>query len=76
MHACTAADVAAAAACPACGFITRAQARWTESAQSLEAAAIALTGDMLVSAGIIAYCGAFTAAFRQSIIEGFIGLVG
>ncbi|GIL57585.1 hypothetical protein Vafri_12790 [Volvox africanus] len=49
--------------------------RWTESAQALKDAAVALTGDMLVAAGIIAYCGAFTASFRQTIIESFIDMV-
>ncbi|KAG2451278.1 hypothetical protein HYH02_003884 [Chlamydomonas schloesseri] len=49
--------------------------RWTESAQALKDAAVALTGDMLVAAGIIAYCGAFTASFRQDIIESFVDMV-
>ncbi|KAG2501733.1 hypothetical protein HYH03_000233 [Edaphochlamys debaryana] len=49
--------------------------RWTESAQALKDAAVALTGDMLVSAGIIAYCGAFTALFRQTVIESFLDMV-
>lgn len=52
------------------------QVRWTESAESLAAAAVTLTGDMLVAAGVIAYCGPFTAAFRQVVIEAFVGLVG
>ncbi|KXZ55711.1 DHC8 protein [Gonium pectorale] len=49
--------------------------RWTEAAQALKDASVALTGDMLVAAGIIAYCGAFTASFRQTIIEGFLDMV-
>ncbi|GLC47993.1 hypothetical protein PLESTB_000047400 [Pleodorina starrii] len=49
--------------------------RWTESAEALKDAAVALTGDMLVAAGIIAYCGAFTASFRQTIIESFVEMV-
>jgi hypothetical protein len=33
-----------------------------------------LTGDMIISAGIIAYLGAFTAAFRAQLVEGFVSL--
>jgi hypothetical protein len=29
---------------------------------------------MLISAGLIAYLGAFTAAFRQQLVEGFLSL--
>lgn len=49
--------------------------RWTDSAEALQKAAVALTGDTLVAAGIIAYCGAFTASFRQAIIEDFVRMV-
>jgi len=31
-----------------------------------------LTGDILISAGEIAYLGAFTAAFRSAIIEEWV----
>lgn len=33
-----------------------------------------LTGDMLISAGVVAYLGAFTASFRQQLVEKFIQL--
>ncbi|XP_076449948.1 dynein axonemal heavy chain 7-like [Babylonia areolata] len=39
--------------------------RWQESAQSLSQKYLNLTGDVLVSSGIVAYLGAFTSAFRQ-----------
>lgn len=48
--------------------------RWTDTAQSLARAYVNLTGDMLVSAGIIAYLGAFTAAYRVKIIDQFVDL--
>lgn len=41
------------------------KARWTDTAESLSRAYVNLTGDMLISAGIIAYAGAFTAAYRS-----------
>jgi hypothetical protein len=47
---------------------------WTETAHSLERAASNLVGDMLVSAGIIAYAGAFTAAYRARVIATFLDL--
>ncbi len=50
------------------------QARWTDTAESLARAYVNLTGDMLVSAGIIAYAGAFTASYRSKIIEAFVDL--
>jgi len=33
-----------------------------------------LIGDMLLSAGVVAYLGAFTAAFRQQLLESFTQL--
>lgn len=50
------------------------KSRWTETAERLTAAYTNLTGDMLISAGIIAYLGAFTAAYRQKISEEFLVL--
>jgi len=52
------------------------KSRWTETAESLARALEALTGDMLISAGIIAYLGAFTAAWRAKIVEDFVALTG
>nr|DBA18657.1 TPA: hypothetical protein GDO54_016881 [Pyxicephalus adspersus] len=39
--------------------------RWSNAADSLQNVYDNLTGDVLVSAGVIAYLGAFTAGFRQ-----------
>ncbi|XP_059164025.1 dynein axonemal heavy chain 7-like isoform X1 [Physella acuta] len=39
--------------------------RWSQAAKDLGKKYINLTGDVLVSAGIVAYLGAFTTAFRQ-----------
>lgn len=33
-----------------------------------------LTGDMIISAGVVAYLGAFTASFRQQLVDGFLQL--
>lgn len=43
--------------------------RWTATAERLTAAYTNLTGDMLISAGIVAYLGAFTAAYRQKTAQ-------
>ncbi|XP_076459412.1 dynein axonemal heavy chain 7-like [Babylonia areolata] len=39
--------------------------RWQQAARDLSKKYINLTGDVLVSSGIVAYLGAFTSAFRQ-----------
>ncbi|KAM4651998.1 dynein axonemal heavy chain 12 [Discoglossus pictus] len=41
------------------------KSRWSDAADSLQNTYDNLTGDVLVSAGVIAYLGAFTAGFRQ-----------
>ena len=38
--------------------------RWSELAEILKVFYVNLTGDVLVSSGMIAYLGAFTSAFR------------
>ena len=43
--------------------------RWSATAESLEAAYGALTGDALVAATTMSYFGAFTASFRQNSID-------
>ncbi|XP_049866243.1 dynein axonemal heavy chain 7-like [Pectinophora gossypiella] len=43
--------------------------RWTQIAKELRATYNTLTGDILVAAGIIAYLGPFTAAFRNTQIK-------
>ncbi|KAJ9535032.1 hypothetical protein QJQ45_029705, partial [Haematococcus lacustris] len=50
------------------------RARWTDTAESLARAYVNLTGDMLISAGIVAYAGAFTAAYRTRVIDSFVEL--
>ena len=50
------------------------QTRWTEAAEGLARAYVNLTGDMMISAGIIAYAGAFTASYRSRIIQSFVDM--
>jgi len=44
------------------------KARWTEAASVLGAKYGNLTGDMLISAGLISYLGAFTTTYRELIL--------
>ena len=46
--------------------------RWGELAKELKVNYDNLTGDILVSSGMIAYLGAFTAAFRTQIVEEWV----
>jgi dynein heavy chain len=46
--------------------------RWKELGKELRVDYQKLTGDILVSAGMIAYLGAFTSAFRNNISEQWI----
>jgi dynein heavy chain len=41
--------------------------RWTEVAAQLGGKYDNLTGDMLISAGVISYLGAFTSAYREQV---------
>ncbi|XP_078466584.1 dynein axonemal heavy chain 12 [Lampetra planeri] len=41
------------------------KSRWSKAAEDLQNTYDNLTGDVLISSGVIAYLGAFTAAFRQ-----------
>jgi dynein heavy chain len=43
--------------------------RWRELGKELRVVYEKLTGDVLVSSGMIAYLGAFTSAFRAQISE-------
>lgn len=43
--------------------------RWTQTAADLDVKFNNLTGDVLVSSGIVAYLGAFTKAFRDECID-------
>lgn len=45
-------------------FVHMCTYRWSASAKSLQETYYNLTGDVLISSGIIAYLGAFTSAFR------------
>jgi len=48
------------------------KARWTETAENLAQEFTNLTGDMLISAGVVAYAGAFTPTYRNSIVRAFL----
>lgn len=43
--------------------------RWIDSERLLEEELNNLTGDMLISAGVISYLGAFTMAFREKVTQ-------
>ncbi|KAG8523853.1 Dynein heavy chain 7, axonemal [Galemys pyrenaicus] len=45
------------------------KSRWSQAANDIQIVYENLTGDVLVSAGVIAYLGAFTSGFRQTCIE-------
>lgn len=49
--------------------------RWSATAEDLEAAYAALTGDALLAAATMSYFGAFTAKFRQHSIEAISHIV-
>ncbi|KAJ3154924.1 Dynein heavy chain 7, axonemal [Geranomyces michiganensis] len=46
--------------------------RWTEVVTSLDSVLYNLTGDVLISAGVIAYLGAFTKLYRQECIAEWV----
>ncbi|KAJ3313775.1 Dynein heavy chain 7, axonemal [Boothiomyces sp. JEL0838] len=46
--------------------------RWTEVVEQLDGTLYNLTGDVLISAGIIAYLGAFTKLYRQECINNWV----
>lgn len=48
--------------------------RWAQAAEDLQNTYDNLTGDVLISAGVIAYLGAFTAGFRQDCIKSWTSL--
>eukprot|EP00903_Cladosiphon_okamuranus_P016611 g15323.t1 len=50
------------------------KARWLESADRLGVKYVNLTGDVLVSAGVMAYLGPFTATFRSKQLSGWVAL--
>ena len=43
--------------------------RWTQTATTLKEKFVNLTGDIILSSGVIAYLGAFTATYRQKCIQ-------
>uniref|UniRef100_A0A7S2LWX2 Uncharacterized protein n=1 Tax=Zooxanthella nutricula TaxID=1333877 RepID=A0A7S2LWX2_9DINO len=45
--------------------------RWTENAKVLAVDYTNLTGDVIVSSGVLAYLGAFTPEFRESCVKGW-----
>lgn len=48
--------------------------RWLKEAEDLQNTYDNLTGDVLISAGVIAYLGAFTAGFRQDCTKSWTEL--
>ena len=50
--------------------------RWEIAAKTLGGKYVNLTGDVLVSSGIVAYLGAFTSTFRQVCDRSAITIVG
>lgn len=46
--------------------------RWSAAANSLAASLINLTGDILLSAGVIAYLGAFTSSYRNICLKEWV----
>ena len=46
--------------------------RWSETAASLKIVYTNLTGDVLISAGMIAYLGAFTSAYRSELTDDWV----
>uniref|UniRef100_A0A7M5WS23 Dynein heavy chain 3, axonemal n=2 Tax=Clytia hemisphaerica TaxID=252671 RepID=A0A7M5WS23_9CNID len=48
--------------------------RWTETAANLAEVYIRLTGDVLLSSGVVAYLGAFTVDFRNDCITEWVSL--
>ena len=46
--------------------------RWSETAASLKIVYTNLTGDVLISSGMIAYLGAFTSAFRSDLTDDWV----
>ncbi|KAM8834259.1 LOW QUALITY PROTEIN: dynein axonemal heavy chain 12-like [Synchiropus picturatus] len=48
--------------------------RWSTAADHLQKTYDTLTGDVLISAGVVAYLGAFSAAFRQQATESWTSL--
>ena len=50
--------------------------RWTSVAEELKVTYSNLTGDVLVSAGYVAYLGVFMKNYRDSVIEEWVALLG
>ena len=48
--------------------------RWTDAAEHLQTVYDNLLGDVLLSAGVIAYLGPFTASFREQALKDWIKL--
>eukprot|EP00976_Prorocentrum_cordatum_P091856 1188686-Prorocentrum_minimum.AAC.4 len=46
--------------------------RWNEVAKNLGEVYTNLTGDILISAGVISYIGAFTMKYRDELVEGWV----
>lgn len=48
------------------------KSRWSELSVELSETYIALTGDVLISSGMIAYLGAFNSVFRNELTEQWV----
>ena len=48
--------------------------RWSEAARELGVRYNNITGDVLLSSGVVAYLGAFTVDFRQECVQGWLKL--
>ncbi|KAJ1518663.1 Dynein heavy chain 7, axonemal [Coelomomyces lativittatus] len=46
--------------------------RWTEVVSALNVTYISLTGDVLISSGLIAYLGAFTKTYRNDLVQDWL----
>ena len=49
--------------------------RWTAAAEELGRAYTRVAGDMLVSAGVVAYTGVFTAKFRKDLVKQWVNKI-
>ena len=51
------------------------KARWSELSQELGALYVNVTGDILLSSGVIAYLGAFVVSYREDALQGWKSLL-
>jgi dynein heavy chain, axonemal len=56
------------------GGLSSESERWKVSSEKLEEDLKNLTGNIMLSAGFVAYLGPFTAGYRQNLISKWIGM--